>query len=60
MLSNIIALICPMLAPSVHLYSDLPGYLAPGGGSIPPDIIVTNQKPDIFIINESTREIVIF
>ena len=59
-LSNIVALIRPMLAPGVRLYSDLPGYLAPGGGSIPPDIIVTNQKPDLFIINESTREIVIF
>ena len=59
-LSNIIALIRPMLAPSVRLYSDLPGYLAPGGGLIPPNIIVTNQKPDLFIKYESTREIVIF
>ena len=60
MLSNIITLIRPLLAPGVRLYSDLPGFLAPGGGSIPPNIIVTTQKPDLFIVNESAREIVIF
>ena len=44
----------------MRLYSDIPGYLAPGGGSIPPDIIVTNLKPDLFIVNESTGEVTIF
>ena len=36
------------------------GFHAPGGGSIPPDIIVTNLKPNIVIVNEATGEIVIF
>ena len=49
-----------MLAPGVRLYSDLPGFLAPGGGSIPPNIIVTNQRPDLFIVNEPAREVIIF
>ena len=59
-LSNIISLIRPVFSPGFHLYSDLPGFMAPGGGSIPPDIIVTNLRPDIFIVNESTNEVIIF
>ena len=59
-LSNLIRLIRPKLLPNALLYSDLPGFLAPGGGSIPPHVLVTNQKPDIFIINESSREAVVF
>ena len=34
--------------------------MAPGGGSIPPQVLVTNQKPDIVILNESLRQIIIF
>ena len=34
-LSNIIALIRPKLSPGAQLFSDLPGFLAPGGGSVP-------------------------
>ena len=34
-LSNIIAMICPKLSPGAQLFSDLPGFLAPGGGSVP-------------------------
>ena len=36
------------------------GFFAPGGGSIPPDVIVTNLKPDIVIVNETAGEVVIF
>ena len=42
------------------LFSDLPGFLAPNGGSIPPHILVTTLKPDIFLVNESTMVAVIF
>ena len=59
-LSNIIALIRPHLVSGMHLFSDLPGFLAPGGGSIPPNILVTNLRPDIFIINETSRQAVVF
>ena len=55
-----ITLINPKLAEGARLFSDLPGFLAPGGGSVPPHVIVTNLRPDIVIVNESKREIVIF
>ena len=32
---------------------------APHGGVIPPDILVTNLKPDLFLVNESERVIVL-
>ena len=59
-LSNIIGLIRDKLAMGSHLFSDLPGYLAPGGGSVPPHIITTNLRPDIFICNETLREVIVF
>ena len=33
------------------VHSDLPGYQAAGGGSIPPEICVTNPRPDIVVID---------
>ena len=59
-LSNIIALIRPKLVDGSRLYSDLPGFLAPGGGSIPPHVLVTNLRPDIFIVNEASQEVILF
>ena len=59
-LANVIHLIRPNLVQGLELFSDLPGFLAPGGGSIPPHVLVTSQKPDIFIFNESTREAIVF
>ena len=37
------------------VYSDLPGFEAPGGGTIPPAIYVTNLKPDIVIVDDYER-----
>ena len=31
------------------VFSDIEGHEAPGGGTVPPEIIVTNLKPDITI-----------
>ena len=59
-LSNIVALIRPKLVEGSRLYSDLPGFLAPGGGSIPPHVLATNQRPDVFIVNETSREVILF
>ena len=59
-MSNIIALIRPKLVNGSRLYSDLPGFLAPGGGSVPPNVLVTNLRPDIFIVNETSREVILF
>ena len=33
------------------VYSDLPGYTTPAGGSIPADLLVTPLKPDLVIID---------
>ena len=42
------------------VYSDLPGHTAPGGGSIPPELCVTVQKPDIVILNKHNKTIHLF
>ena len=42
------------------LFSDMPGYQAPHGGTIPSNILATALKPDIFIFNERSEEAVVF
>ena len=42
------------------LYSDMPGYQAPHGGTIPPHILPTALKPDIFIFSQTSLEVIIF
>ena len=44
----------------MHLYSDMAGLFAPKGGTIPPHVLVTQLKPDIFIFNEAFGEAVAF
>jgi hypothetical protein len=39
----------------VELYCDLDGLRAPGGGSIPADIMVQTQRPDLVIIDWSVH-----
>ena len=41
------------------LYSDLPGYQAPHGGTIPPHILVTALKPDLFVFSRESQEVVV-
>ena len=38
---------------TVELYCDLDGLQAPGGGSIPADVMVQAQRPDLVIIDRS-------
>ena len=56
----IIDTIRPCLNPSFTLFSDMPGYEAPHGGTIPPDILVTNLRPDIFIVRRFLRKAMVF
>ena len=42
------------------LFSDLNGFQAPHGGVIPPNVLVTSLRPDIFVINEDARVAVLF
>ena len=42
------------------VYSDIPGHTTAGGGSIPPEICVTAQKPDIVLIDKSNKSLHLF
>ena len=59
-LMTIIKTIQPHLIAGKRLFSDLPGFQAPHGGTIPPEVIVTNLRPDIFIFDEVKREALVF
>ena len=48
------------VAEKFTVYGDLPGHTAPGGGSIPPELCVTVQKPDIVILNKHNKTIHLF
>ena len=40
--------------------SDIPGHEAAGGGTIPPEILITNLKPDITILDKTNNKFHIF
>ena len=42
------------------VFSDIPGHTAAGGGSIPPEVCITQLKPDIVIIDKSKKSIDLF
>ena len=42
------------------VFSDIPGHTAPGGGSVPPEICVTVQKPDIVVVDKSKKSLHLF
>ena len=48
--NNLVNFIVTNVDSQFKVYSDLPGFEAPGGGTIPPAIYVTNLKPDIVIV----------
>ena len=58
-LSSIIACIRPVLNDGFSLYSDLRGFQAPHGGVIPPNVLVTPLRPDLFLVDESARQVVL-
>ena len=58
-LSTIISCIRPVLDGRFSLYSDLEGFQAPHGGVIPPDVLVTRFKPDLFLVDMIAREVVL-
>ncbi|NCF47118.1 MAG: hypothetical protein GWP24_06070 [Alphaproteobacteria bacterium] len=59
-LRTIIDMIRPSLGPDCVLFSDLAGLQGPNGGTIPPDVLVTNLKPDIFIRDIASSRVCIF
>jgi len=42
----------------IKIYADISGYTI-GGGTIPPNILTTSQRPDLVIINNNTKRILI-
>ena len=59
--NNLIQLIITNVDTSKYtVYSDLPGWEAPGGGTIPHDLCVTNLKPDIVIIDKHKKIVHIY
>ena len=59
-LTTIITFVKMCLRPGWALFSDLSGYQAPHGGVIPPHILVTPLRPDLFLIDEVRRMIIVF
>ena len=59
-LSSFINLVRPHMKEGMVLYSDMPGFQAPHGGTVPPHILVTSLKPDIFVFNERSLEVFVF
>ena len=41
------------------LCSDMPGYQAPHGGTVPPHMLVIALKPQIVIIKEQSEEVIV-
>ena len=58
--NNLINFIVINVDKKFRVYSDLPGWEAPGGGSIHPHLCVTKFKPDIVIIDSSGKKLHIF
>ena len=57
---TIVKFIDPFLRPGLKLFSDLANRTAGNGHIIPPHILVTAQKPDLVLIDEAAKEIIIF
>ena len=59
-LSSIISVVQPLLKNGMTLFSDMPGHQAPNGGTVPPHILVTALKPDIFVFSETSLDVIVF
>ena len=59
-LMSIVTLIRPFLNDGMVLFSDMVGLQAPHGGTIPPHILVTTFRPDIFLVDETARICIVF
>ena len=42
------------------VFSDIPGFQTPNGGSIPATMVVTTLKPDVVIVDEKLKEVKLF
>ena len=58
--NNLINFIVTNVDNNFKVYSDLPGWEATGGGTIPPELCVTKLKPDIVIVDNRKKKVHIF
>ena len=42
------------------MFTDLEGLGAGNGGTIPPDVLVTGQRPDVFLVSRRLRKVILF
>ena len=59
-LRTIFDFIGPKVREGFEMFADLSGHGAGNGGTIPPDVLVTNQRPDIFLINRVLIKVILF
>ena len=43
-----------------RIIADVPGYRLPDGGTVPPELVVTQKKPDIVLIEEKSNKVELF
>ena len=43
-----------------EVYADIDGFRTPGGGTVPPRLLITREKPDICIVNWEEDEVALF
>ena len=58
--NNLINFIVSNVDKKFKVFSDLPGWEAIGGGTIPTELCVTNLKPDIVILDNHMKKVHIF
>ena len=59
-LRTIVDCIRPNIKEGFELFADLASHGAGNGGTIPPDVLVTTQRPDIFLVHRNSAKVVIF
>ena len=59
-LKTIVTFVHSKTRPGLSLFSDLRGFQSPHGGVIPPHILVTPLRPDLFLVDEVDRIAVLF
>ena len=57
---NVLQYIAKCLDRKYTFYVDIPGHQTPAGGTIPPNVTVTNLKPDIVIMDKAQKTVTVF
>ena len=58
-LRTIFDFIRPEVKGGYDVFVDLSGHGAGNGGTVPPDVLVTTQRPDIFIVNRDLKKVIL-